>query len=1028
MTKVRKTLLQSTVSGIALVLATPAMAQAQATVPQQTPPGAPESSTQDDDPTAAPAEQNDADATAAESAGPLDTGSGDNEIVVTGTRLQRPEYAYPNPVQAYTSETIQQSGETNLTEFLMESPALIGSTTSEFTAGSESGRDEVGVNFLDLRNLGSDRTLVLVNGRRHVGGYPGTAAVDINSMPVELIDRVDVLTGGTSAIYGADGVSGVVNFVLKRNFQGVSIRGQGGISLLGDAGNRLFSITAGHNFADDRANIALSYEYGQMDRLPETSRLDHGLSGPSWAFAQNQDDLDDDPNVPDNVLVTDHRWWDSSVLGAVDIGSYDDNGIFVPGALDFVPDFDGDGSVYDGGTPLVNEAWTLGGSSTPVESYYGDVLPLNRRNVFNALASFEFSPAARIFAEAKYAKGRAFTYGQPEYDFYTYLWGDNAFLQQKFGEDMAAGGAFITGRDHFDWGRRASGANRKTYRAVLGMDGQIMPDLRYEISFVYGKSKQEVLDTNNRIVDRYFAAVDAVEDPATGQITCRINLPGETEIRADSYNSYVYSGAPYSFSPGQCVPLNIMGQGGGQAALDWVLMDTINRSSVTQKVLSGSVTGDSGSFFNLPGGPVAVAIGAEYRDEQSRNNPDQAYRDEWFGYGYVPDTGGFDVREIFGEANVPLFKDVPFAQTLSVGGALRFSDYSSIGSTTTWKLDGVYAPVRDITFRGTLSKAVRAPNINELYAGQSAVGAFIEDPCDIDYIDRGTQYRQANCVAVLTALGIDPADFNPRGDATSPENSSIAGLQGGNPGLTQETAKTWTAGVVFRPSFIDGLNVGFDWFDIKLNNAVAYAEAQDIVELCVDQPSLDNPFCAAIERSATTGYVSSFTVGPNNVASFKTAGLDMTLNYRFRPFADFGSFNLRLVGGYLHRLEYIPTPGADVDDDVNEPFKPKYMANGDLTWTNGGLTLNYGINWFGKTRRFVKETVEAQPDIVAPEYLWYKEKWEHDVQAAYAVNERFNFYVGVNNLWNQRPDVGASSYPTSHVGRILYAGVRTSLR
>ena len=159
--------------------AAPAFAQDQVAT-QTTTPGVAKSSTQDDDPSAAPAEQNDADATAAESAAPQDTGSGDNEIIVTGTRIARPEYAFPNPIQAYTGETIQQSGETNLTEFLVELPALIGSTTSEYTAGSEVGQFDVGTNFLDLRNLGEDRTLVLVNGRRHVGGYPGTAAVDIN--------------------------------------------------------------------------------------------------------------------------------------------------------------------------------------------------------------------------------------------------------------------------------------------------------------------------------------------------------------------------------------------------------------------------------------------------------------------------------------------------------------------------------------------------------------------------------------------------------------------------------------------------------------------------------------------------------------------------------------------------------------------------------------------------------------------------------------------------------------------------------
>jgi outer membrane receptor protein involved in Fe transport len=1015
--------LSATVSLLALsCITSPAFAQTAPT----TPPGVPESSTQDDDPSGATAEQNDADATAAESAGPLETGSGENEVVVTGTRIARPEFAYPNPVQAYTAETIRQSGETNLTEFLAESPALINSLTSEYTAGSESDLWEVGLNLLDLRNLGTDRTLVLVNGRRHVGGYPGTAAVDVNMIPQELIDRVDVLTGGASAIYGADGVSGVVNFVLKRNFEGIAARAQAGISDRGDAGTRYAAITAGQNFAGDRGNVAISYEFNKSDRLPETSRLDYGRTAPSYGFAPNPNDPDDDPSIPDRILVTDHRWADSSINGAVDIGSIDpDTGLFVPGALDFLPDFDGDGSPYDRGTP-VGSGWVLGGTSTPVEIYYGDLLPYNRRHVFNGLASFEVSPALRFFAEGKFAKTRAKTYSQPDYDFYTYLLPDNAYLLDRFG-DQAPAGAYVTGRDSFDYGRSNYSADRKTVRGVVGVDGQISRDLKYEVSYVYGSVKQRLNDRNNRIVDRYFAAIDAVVDPATGQTTCRINLPGETEVFSDSFNTFTYSGAPYSFSPGECIPLNILGSGAGsQAAEDWVFADAFSTARVQQRVLSGSLSGNTASFFNFPGGPVGFAVGAEYRKEQSRTNPDDMFEDEWFGYGYVPDEGKFNVKEVFGEVNLPILKDLPFAQTLSIGGAVRLSDYSSIGKTTTWKLDGVYAPVRDISFRGTYSRAVRAPNISELYAGAGSTGAFIEDPCDIDYVDRGTSSRAANCAAILEGLGIDPSTFNPANDPTSPENSSIAGLQGGNAGLAAETAKTWTAGVVLRPRFVPGLNVALDWYSIKLKDAVNYPSAQELFELCVDQPSLDNPFCAAVSRDADSGYASNFLLIPQNVAQFRTAGADLALNYRLAP-SNWGSFNLRVAGGYLHRLQFVPTIGAEVDDDRQEAFAPKFSANGDLTWTKGPVTLNYGINWFSKTRRYEKETTDVDPDILEEKYLWYKERWEHDVQAAFQVNERFGIYAGANNVWNQKPDVGASSYPISKVGRQLYVGTRIKL-
>jgi outer membrane receptor protein involved in Fe transport len=386
----------SSVSMLALAIASPAAAQDQDSVTQTTPPGVDQSSTQDDDPAAAPEEQTDSDATAAESAAPLDTGSGDNTIVVTGTRIERPEFTFPNPVQAYTSETIQQAGVTNLTDFLIETPALRGSTNDIDVAGSNLPSAQfVGVNLLDLRFLGEDRTLVLVNGRRHIAGSPGSAAVDINTIPVDLIDRIDILTGGTSAIYGADGVSGVVNFVMKRDFEGLAIRAQSGISQRGDAGSRFISAVVGSNFADGRANVAASYEFSERDRFSQRKRLNYGRSGPSTRFTRNPADHPDDPNVPDQVPLTDLRWLDSSPGGAIDVD------------FDFVPDFTGEGRPYDLGTPVPGSPFTIGGDSTPQDSYFGDFTPYSRRHIFNAFGHFEVSQALRLFAEGKYVNAAA---------------------------------------------------------------------------------------------------------------------------------------------------------------------------------------------------------------------------------------------------------------------------------------------------------------------------------------------------------------------------------------------------------------------------------------------------------------------------------------------------------------------------------------------------------------------------------------------------------------------------------------------
>jgi iron complex outermembrane receptor protein len=954
----------------------------------------------------------------------------DSAIVVTGSRIARPEFAAPNPIQAYDAETIERSGETNIVQFLVDSPALLGSVTSSDTAGSNYGSAlTVGGNYLDLRNLGTARTLVLVDGRRHVAGRPESAAVDINTIPLDLIERVDVLTGGASAVYGADGVSGVVNFIMKRDFEGLRLRGQAGISGRGDVGSRYIGVTAGKNFGDGRGNLTLAYEYAQDDRFSQLQRLNYGRTGPTYRFVANQaDPFDDDQTSPDYLPLRDLRWADTSPGGAFDLD------------YDFVPDFTGEGKVYDRGAVLENEPFTIGGDSTLQEIYFGDTNPANERHVANLLASFEVSPALRLFANGKYARSKAETFSQPVYDLYVQIYGDNAYLNQRFGSAVV-GDALLLGRDHLDFGIRRASADRETIRGVVGADGEIADNLRYELSYTFGQTRASAL-SQSRLRDRYFAAIDAVVNPANGQVTCRINLPGQTVVQNFGYIATQqygtinpatgnYEGPATTFRPGECVPLNIFGNGApSQAAKDFVYVDDLERLRIRQHVVSGFVRGDTGSFFNLPGGPVGFAVGAEYRKESSRFDPS-----EWNEAGLLldasqafADRGEFDVKEAFGELDLPVLKDLPFANLLSVGGAVRFSDYSTVGRTTTWSVNGVYSPVQDITFRGTLSQAVRAPNLNELFGAPSGTYEFIPDPCGIDRITDGTSTRQANCTTILNALGISPAAFDPAGDAISPDNTSLLGRSGGNRALQEESARTWTAGVVLRPSFVPGLQIAADWYDIRIRNAINTPTARELAELCVDQPTIDNVYCANLSRDPVTGYISDYLTQPANVASFDTEGLDVVVNYRVRP-GSLGTFNFRLAGNYLHKLQFVPTVGAEIDDDRLEAGAraPEFSGNADITWSSGPVTLNYGINYFSKTLRPTREEYEADPDYTSSEFLYIKERWEHELQGSIDIDKRFTFYAGVNNLFDTKPDVGLSNYPVSSVGRFFYAGFRASV-
>ena len=928
------------------------------------------------------------------------------EVVVTGSRIKQSENSFANPVTSFSADVIAQSGKTDLADFLAQSPALVGSVTGDLTAGSNPGFGEVGLNLLDLRHLGVDRTLVLVDGRRHVSGLAGSAAVDIDAIPTDLLQTVDVLTGGASAIYGADGVSGVVNFRLKKDFEGLSVRAQTSASSEGDGENQFLALTAGTNFSEGRGNVAIAYEYSADDRVNDQDR-DYLRPPRAANLAQNQDDLDDSPDLPDNVPYDDIRYADSSPMGAVDVD------------FDLLSDFEGTGNVYDRGFVLENSGgYTQGGSSTSVDGYQGDLFPELDRHLVNVLGHFDVNDSLTISAEGKYVRSHAYSVAQPSYDFYLFMTPDNPYMPQVIRDAIVPGAAaawfedpetpdgVIVTRDNYDLGVNAEDTLRETLRGVLAANGTLSDHLSYEASYVYGETKSKIVTVKNRFEDKWLAAIDVVSDPTTGVPVCRSSLDPDADE-----------------SLAGCIPFNIFGNGvRDPSAPDFVNADSVSHTKVTQQVVSGSLSGDFGSSFELPGGSIGFAVGAEYRRETSDSEPAQEIQDglTWTG-PITPASGSFDVKELFAEVNLPVLKDARFAERLSFGAAFRASDYSTVGSTNTWKVDTVWAPIRSVMFRGTYAQAVRAPNISELFSPESSTFNFIVDPCDINELNNGTSTREENCAALLSGLGIDPTTFLP---SNTPQATLFTeGTFGGNRDLSEETATTWTAGVVLRPESTPGLSVSLDWYDIDIEDAINTPEAEELTQLCVDQPTLDNPFCAGVERDPETGYIVGFTVRPDNVASFRTAGLDMTLDWTMSTDSR-GDFRVLLVGGYLDRLEFVSTPGAEVDNDLEEQYYPKYSATLDTSWTRGPLKLAYGINWYGKTDRFTRETLAGDPDYSDPRYFKIKQKWDHEISAAYDIGEHVNVYAGINNLFDQKPEFGYSSYPISAMGRYFYLGAK----
>ena len=919
------------------------------------------------------------------------------DIVVTGSRIARPDFEAPNPIVSFNATDIQESGNTNLTNFLQRVPALTGSKDSAQTSGGNGtygSFGQTGLNELNLRNLGTNRTLVLVNGRRHVAGEANSAAVDINSIPTDLIERVDVLTGAVSAIYGADGVTGVVNFILKRDFEGITGRVQYGLSNYGDAGNRFASLAAGKNFGDGRGNVTLAYEYNADDAVANDDR-------PFLRFSQRQYIIPNDAytgadlKVPQNILVGGLRYVNESPIGAVFVGN------------ETSPSFDGLGRPYDPGTPAAY--YQVGGVGTPVAGFYqGDLFPQTKRNAVNLLGHYDFSDAFKLSVESKYVESRTRSLGQYTGTYSYPISLDNPFVPASIRDAALASGAtgLFVSRDNLDYGRPGEEDIRRTFRTVIDVSGRISDHATWDAYYEYGQMRDPITKIGDRLTKQYTDALDAVLDPATGKTVCNpANNPGAG-----------------------CIPVSLFGAGPiTPQQLAYFRTNDVSHAKIEEQVVSASVSGDFGQFFELPGGPVKFAVGGEYRNESSRFDPNaNLVNGQFFQYDepsvVSASSGHFDVKEAFGEIEVPILKDRRFANVLSVGAAGRYSNYSTIGNTSTWQFNVTYSPVSDVAFRGSYGNAVRAPNIGELFQPTLGASNFFTDPCTPDQINNGTKYRQANCAATLAAVGAVVSPGLQTGNF-------VNGTSSGNQGLKPEVARTWTAGVLLRPNFLSGLNISLDWYDINLKNAINTIDAGTLATLCVDQPTVPNQFCNQFTRAQGTGIINSFVVGPLNVANFHTSGLDINTDYLIRT-EQIGTFDIRLVVGYLRSLDLVGIPGALPEDQLDQPYKPRWTTNFSPTWKFRAVTFNYNLRWQDAVRAFSRATTDASPNFAAPQYLRLAALWQHDAQVKFDIQKRFELYVGVNNLTDQKPDPASyfTNFPISPLGRYYYAGARFNLR
>jgi outer membrane receptor protein involved in Fe transport len=737
------------------------------------------------------------------------------EIVVTGTRVVRDGYQAPTPVSVVGVEDMQNIATNNVADYLNTLPNLAGSSTPVSTASLVT-TGQGAVNSLNLRGLGSVRTLVLLNGQRTVGSLL-TGVVDVNELPQQLISRVDVVTGGASAGYGSDAVTGIVNFILDTKFTGVKGEVSGGVTTYGDDRNWKIGLTAGTGFANDRGHFLISGEMGHEDGILIDNRP---FNSQGWGLVTNPaygTGAGKSTSVPQNIL-----------LNQVGLSNATRGGTIASGPLKYI-------AFGPGGVPyplalgsIVSDPLMSGGSwrSTTVSDTLGDALtPVQgHQNIFTRM-SYQVTDDIEVYGQAAWSHLDSFSDSAPIfYPGNLTIKSDNAFIPASLQPTLlAAGSSFAFGTMNGDLVVQHPTYDRRTLRFVLGGDGKFDAfdtSWKWDAYFADGLNLSTSVSGNTINTLNYQKAIDAVKGP-NGTIVCRSTLTDPTN---------------------GCIPYNVFGVGvNSQAALNYLIANPYNVARLNQKVLSANVSGEP---FSDWAGPVSLAIGIEHRQEKTRSISDPgetASPVPWFLGVPAGYAGSFSVTEDYVETVVPLARDTAWAKQLDLNGAVRETGYSTFGTVTTWKVGATYSPIDDIRFRGVRSRDIREPTLVDLYQAGTSMTNQVTDPFNNN---AATQYRS---------------------------------LTTGNPNLHPENADSTDIGVVLQPSFFPRFSLSFDYYNIDISNAITQFGAQSLVNLCFNGSTLA---CSTFTRNTVNGVPQiAINIYPLNFATEKAKGFDIESSY-----------------------------------------------------------------------------------------------------------------------------------------------------
>ncbi|MDB5367735.1 MAG: TonB-dependent receptor [Rhodospirillales bacterium] len=909
----------------------------------------------------------------AQQAGPTE------EIVVTGSRLRRTGATAPTPLTVATGEALRATGAINVSDLLSQMPQIGLGTNQQNTTNVVRN---AGLNILNLRTLGNSRTLTLINGRRQVGGGQGTVSVDTNTIPLALIDRVEIVTGGATAVYGSDAVAGVVNFILKKNYEGAEVEAQYGVSGHGDAQTYFASATMGSNFGGGRGNVTLNATYNREEGLFGADRA-YAVSQLASVVAPNINGRPAVPvrgdGIPDRIPFTNVLLNQFTNTGAPLIGTaigtraaftqaISPNGQLIP--------FDRFGQADLGGnTSLGGDGLNTGKTATlrvPTE-----------RGLFHLSGNYELFDdgglikSANLFTELKYARNKAVTTasGTFESSGVMTLQRDNAFLPAALVQQLTAANlnSFTFSRSDDDFGLRTFASEFQTYRSVLGINGKFANDWNYETFWNYGTTRS-VFTNFDRIQSRFLESADAIR-LADGSIGCR-----SATARANG-----------------CLPLNLMGVGvADPRAVAYSYTSTVEHDRLTQNQFVFNTDGDLFKYatpFSGKVDSVKVAAGIEYRREESLANPQaEVQQGLVFGNRLAFTEGHYDTKEAYVETGIPVLRDLPFAKAVDIEGSWRFQDFSTTSTDQSWALRGGWAIDDNIKLRVSRSRAVRAPNIGELFAPGSDNFQGVQDPCDSTRINAGSfpQNRLANC----RAAGI-PANFT-----QSTVTKSV--VTRGNPNLQAEKAKSWTAGVVLTPSFVPGLTVTADWWNVKIRDAINSFAFQNVVNNCYDAPSLGNAFCTSVMRGPDQNIQNVF-VQQLNVARYQARGLDLDISYstplsRFGAPSSWGNATFDFNGTYLSKKTFDPNPSDQslTNRDAGELPDAKLKFHLQGVWELAEWQFTWTTNFIGHMEIDNEAFIEDRFPHTIPDY------WLHAIRVQYDFG-KYQVYGGINNLADKEP-------------------------